>query len=90
MSINVHLHKTLQSLTNNLEIIETEGKTIGECLDHLIRRFPALEEKLFAKKGTLHNFVEIYLNLETAYPDELAKAVKDGDDIHVTLMLAGG
>jgi molybdopterin converting factor small subunit len=90
MSIKVHLHKTLQCLTNNLEIIETEGKTVGECFDHLISRFPDLREKLFDKKGKLLNHVEIYLNLETAYPDELAKPVKDGDDIHVIMMLSGG
>lgn len=90
MSIKVHLHKTLRSLTNDLEVIETEGKTVGECFNHLISRFPALREKLFDQKGKLHNHVEIYLNLETAYPDELAKAVKDGDTIHITIMLAGG
>ena len=36
------------------------------------------------------NIVEVYVNLESAYPDELAKQVKDGDEIHLTYMLAGG
>jgi hypothetical protein len=30
------------------------------------------------------------MNLQSAYPNELAKPVKDGDEIHVTLLLAGG
>jgi len=45
---------------------------------------------LFDKKGKLLNAVEIYINQESAYPDELMKPVKGGDDIHLTLMLAGG
>lgn len=90
MSIKVHLHKTQRGLTNGLEVIETEGATVGACLNQLVGRYPGLKEKLFQPNGKLHNYVEIYLNLETAYPDELAKTVKDGDDIHVTVMLAGG
>ena len=90
MSAKVHLHLTLRQHTDGQEIVEAEGATIGECLKHTIKRFPGLESALFDKKGKLNNVVEIYLNLQSAYPDELAKRVKDGDEIHVTLMLAGG
>ncbi len=90
MSVKIHLHKTLQLLTMGMEIVEAEGGTVGACLSNLVRQFPGLEEKLFDKKGKLLNTIEIYLNLQTAYPDELAKSVKDGDDIHITMMLAGG
>jgi molybdopterin converting factor small subunit len=34
--------------------------------------------------------VEVYVNNESAYPEELAKPVQDGDEIHLILMLAGG
>jgi hypothetical protein len=30
------------------------------------------------------------LNAKSAYPDELNKQVKDGDEIYLTLLLAGG
>ena len=43
-----------------------------------------------AAKGKLKNIIELYLNQESTYPEELAKAVKDGDDIHITVLLAGG
>jgi len=33
--------------------------------------------------------IEIYVNSKSAYPDELVKQVKDGDNIHITLLLAG-
>ena len=90
MGIRVHVHKTHRQFTDGLEIVEVEGKTVGDCLDRLIEQFPALKEILFDKKGRLLNIMEVYVNMESAYPEELAKKVKDGDEIHITMMLAGG
>jgi molybdopterin converting factor small subunit len=71
-------------------MIDVEGKTVGECLKNVVKKFPAMESSIFGKNGKLSNVVEIYVNLQSAYPNELAKQVKDGDEIHVTMMLAGG
>jgi hypothetical protein len=49
-----------------------------------------MESSIFAKNGKLSNIVEIYVNLKSAYPNELAKPVQDGDEIHAIMMLAGG
>jgi hypothetical protein len=49
-----------------------------------------MEKALFAKKDQLLKNVEVYLNRESAYPNELVKPVKDGDEIHLVVMLAGG
>jgi molybdopterin synthase sulfur carrier subunit len=90
VAVKVHLHLTLRRFTNDQEIIEVDGTTVGECLKKVVKQYPAMESSIFAKNGKLSNVVEIYLNLQSAYPNELAKQVKDGDDIHVTMMLAGG
>jgi len=90
VAVKVNLHLTLRQFTNGQEIIEVEGTTVGECLKKVVKQYSAMESSIFAKNGKLSNTVEIYLNLQSAYPDELAKKVKDGDEIHVTLMLAGG
>jgi len=90
VSIQVHIHKTHRQHTNGREAVEVEGKTVGECLKHLVGQFPDMEKELFGKKGDLRNLIEIYINLESAYPNELAKPVKDGDEIYITFMLAGG
>jgi molybdopterin converting factor small subunit len=71
-------------------MVEVAGKTVGDCLDHLIEQYPGMREGLFDKKGKLLNVVEVYVNNESAYPEELAKRVQDGDEIHLILMLAGG
>ena len=90
MSIKINIHRTHRQFTNGLDIVEVDGNTVGACLDNLVRQFPDMGKVLFNKKGKLVNVIEIYLNLKSAYPDELAKQVKDGDNIHITLMIAGG
>jgi len=81
---------THRQFTNGLDIVEIDGNTVGACLDNLVRQFPDMGKVLFNKKGKLLNVIEIYVNLKSAYPNELAKQVKDGDNIHITLMIAGG
>ncbi|WP_419658984.1 putative ThiS family protein [Desulfosarcina variabilis str. Montpellier] len=90
MSITLHLHKTHRQYTGGVETLEIAGNTIGECLDKLIERFPDMQGALFKDEKKLKNQIEIYLNMESAYPDELKRPVKDGDDVYVTVMLAGG
>jgi len=90
MPINVHIHKTHRQFTNGLEVVAVEGRTVGECLNQLIKQFPGMEKALFAKKDKLQNVVEVFVNHATAYPNELAQPVKHGDEIHLVVMLAGG
>ncbi len=90
MSVKIHLHRIHRPDAGGLETVEVEGRTVGDCLTALVGRFPALKAKLFTAPGKLHRNVEIYLNQESAYPDELKKPVSDGDEIHVTLILTGG
>ena len=90
MPVNVHIHTTHRQFTNGMEVVPVEGNTVGECLNHLIKEFPGMEKALFGKKDKLLNVVEVYVNHATAHPNELAKPVKDGDEIHLLVMLAGG
>jgi molybdopterin converting factor small subunit len=90
VSVKVNIHKTHRTYTDGLEVVEVEGGTVGDCLEHLVQQYPAMKEGLFDKKGKLLNVVEVYVNNESAYPEELAKSVKDGDEIQLILMLAGG
>jgi len=90
MAVKVYIHKTHRQYTNGLEVVEVKGNTVGDCLNHLVQQFPAMEKALFVKKDKLHNIVEIYVNHTTAYPNELVKPVKEGDEIHLVMMLAGG
>jgi len=90
VGIKIHIHKTHRQFTEGSEIVEVGGNTVGDCLAHLIREYPGMNQALFDKKGKLLNVIEIYVNMKSAYPDELAKTVSDGDEVHLILMLAGG
>jgi len=90
MAVKVHIHTTHRQFTNGSEVAAVDGNTVGECLSHLIKQFPGMEKALFAKKDKLLNTVEIYVNHASVYPNELVKPVKEGDEIHLVIMLAGG
>ena len=90
MSVLVHIHKSHRQCTGGLSVAKVNGKTVSECLDDLIRSYPDIKDKLFDKKGNLHTVMEIYVNLESAYPNELIKKVSDGDEIYLTAKLSGG
>ncbi len=90
MSINISIHRIHRQFTGGLDTVEVQGNNVGDCLEDLIRQFPDMRNALFDKKGKLLNAVEIYINQKSAYPDELVKPIKDEDNIHITLMLAGG
>jgi molybdopterin converting factor small subunit len=90
LSIQIKLHKTHRQFTDGQETVEVTGNSVGQCFKDLLRQFPELEKELFSKKDALKSNLEVYLNGKSAYPNELTKPVKDGDQIYLTVMLAGG
>jgi hypothetical protein len=53
MSVNVIIPKFLKYLTNNAEVANVNGNTVGECLIDLIEQYPGIKEQLFDKDGNL-------------------------------------
>ncbi len=91
MSIRVNiLSPSLQQFTDNQTVVQVFGSTVGECLDHLVRQFPGIGQRLFDRHGQLLNYVYFFINGKGAYPTDLAKPVKDGDELTISLLLPGG
>lgn len=80
----------MRHLSGGNAVVEVSGDTVGKCIDDLIEKYPTIKEKIFDKKGVLLNYIDIYVNLDSAYPEELRKKVEDGDEITIALMLCGG
>lgn len=89
IKINI-LSPSLRKFAGNQEAVEVSGKTVGECLDHLVKQFPAIEKGLFDKHGQLLNYVYFFVNGKGAHPTDLTKPVKDGDELTISLLLPGG
>ena len=49
-----------------------------------------IEEMLLGKDGKLFDYVNIFINGEDTYPDELDKPIKDGDTLHIIYIIGGG
>jgi molybdopterin converting factor small subunit len=90
MSVKINIPDFLTYLTNDQDVVETNGSTVGQCLKQLVDRFPELRGWLFGKNGNLNKTVDVYVNMESAYPEELAKPVKDGDELHIIIIISGG
>ncbi len=90
MSIKIHIHVTHRQHTNGQKTIKVEGTSVGEALNNFVGLYPGIKKELFDKKGKLRHYIEIYLNKASAYPGELEKKVKDGDEIQIITFLAGG
>ena len=71
-------------------IVEVSGSTVGECLHQVVKRYPSMKKQLFTKTGNLFDNILISVNGESAYPEQLAKTVKEGDELKIVFMISGG
>lgn len=90
MSVKIHVHVTHRRHTNGQKTIAVQGNSVEAALNHFITLYPGMKNELFDANGGLRHYIEIYLNNESAFPGELNKKVKNGDDIQIVTFLAGG
>lgn len=88
MGTKVRVHSFFLDLTEGEKVIETEGTTVGECLEFLKLRFPSTS-KLFNKVDQA-GLVVVCLNDLIIYPDEFDRLVAEDDEITIGAIVAGG
>ncbi|MBM2825535.1 MAG: putative ThiS family protein [Dehalococcoidales bacterium] len=90
MGVKINIASYLQPFTNSTAVIEVKANTVGEGISQLVKQFPDIGKMLLDMNGKLHSYVGIYVNSEDAYPESLAKPVKDGDELHILYIISGG
>ena len=71
--------------------VRANGDTVGAVLDDLALQFPLLAGKVRNDDGTLHKFVNVYVNDEDVrYLDKLDTKVADTDVLSIVPAVAGG
>ena len=78
MGVKISIPSGWQRFTHDQEVAEVNGSTVGECLEHLLRKFPGIESEFLDDNGNVFRHVDIYVNGKGAYPEELAKAIWNG------------
>jgi molybdopterin synthase sulfur carrier subunit len=91
VSVEVRIPTMLRSAVGGSSAVTVDGATIGEILDELGRRFPALAGQVVTDDGSLHKFVNVYLNDDDIrYLAKLDTKVGEGDTVSILPAVAGG
>jgi MoaD family protein len=71
--------------------VEAEGGTIAEVLEQINAKYPGFREQITMEDGSLHRFVNIYINDEDIrFMQSLETPVSAGDVVSILPALAGG
>jgi len=91
VAIEVRLPTVLRAAAGGKANISVEGETIGALLKVLADRFPGLGSQVLSSDGSLHRFVNVYLNDDDVrYLDKLDTKVIEGDVVSILPAVAGG
>jgi molybdopterin converting factor small subunit len=91
VSVEVRLPTLLRPAADGNAALHLEGATVGEVLSALVTRYPGLSGQVLTADGTLHRFVNVYLNDDDVrYLDKLETKVGDSDVVSILPAVAGG
>jgi sulfur-carrier protein len=91
MPVKVRIPTPLRKLTNELDIVSTDGGTLGAAIDGLESSYPGLKERICDEQGEIRRFVNIYINGEDVrFLSGLHSPLKAGDEISIVPAVAGG
>ncbi|HZN73828.1 MAG TPA: MoaD/ThiS family protein [Micromonosporaceae bacterium] len=91
MAIEVRIPTILRSYTGGAKAVDGAGDSLDDVLNDLDAKFPGLRGRLVTPEGTLHRFVNVYVNDEDVrFLGALEAKVSDGDTVTILPAVAGG
>ena len=91
MAVEIRLPTILRQDAGGQATVQGQGTTLGEVLEDLVRQFPNLAGKVVTEDGSLHKFVNVYVNDDDVrYLDKLDTKVGGDDSISILPAVAGG
>jgi molybdopterin synthase sulfur carrier subunit len=89
--VEVRLPTVLRSHAGGQSVVTVGGSTIGDVLRDLVAQNPGMAGQVLTEDGSLHRFVNVYLNDDDVrYLDKLDTKVADGDTVSILPAVAGG
>ena len=91
VAVDVRLPTVLRPQAGGQSTVTVKGSTIGDVLRELVSEFPGMSGQLLNEDGSLHRFVNVYVNDDDVrYLESLDTPVKDGDEVSLLPAVAGG
>ena len=91
MPVEERIPTMLRSHVGGAATASVDGATVREVLDNLVAAYPALVGQIVTPDGTLHKFVNVYVNDDDIrYLDKLDTKVTDSDTVSILPAVAGG
>jgi len=91
MATKILIPTPLRVYAGNQDVVEAEGRTVGELLANMTAEHSDLRKHLYTDDGKLRNFVNIYVNDDDIrYLDKEATLLKVGDTVSIIPSVAGG
>jgi molybdopterin converting factor small subunit len=86
MSRTVVIPLIMQKVTGGREVVEVSGRTVGECIQDLIKQYPEAKDWFNPDNA----IVWMVLNQIIINFDKLDTKVADGEHIDLILVIGGG
>ena len=91
MANKILIPTPLRVYVGNLDVVEAEGRTVGELLTNMTAEYTDLRHHLYTEDGKLRSFVNIYVNDDDIrYLDKEQTPLKPGDTVSIIPSVAGG
>jgi sulfur-carrier protein len=91
VAVEVRLPTVLRNNAGGAAVVSVDGATIGEVLAKLVAEHPGMAGQVLTDDGTLHNFVNIYVDDDDVrYLQGLDTPVADGAEVSILPAVAGG
>jgi sulfur-carrier protein len=90
MAVTVSIPTILRTHTGGAKQVQARGATLAEVIDNLEANHGGLKARL-VKEGSLHRFVNVYVNDEDVrFAGGLEATIADGDNVTILPAVAGG
>ena len=91
MPVLVNLPTVLRSHAGGERTISLEGETVGAVLTALVAQYPGMTGQVIDDSGSLHKFVNVYLNDDDVrYLSGVDTPVGASDELSILPAVAGG
>ena len=90
-TVSIRIPMILRPHVGGANKVEATGATLGALFDDLTSRFPGIAAQVLTADGTLHKFVNVYVNDDDVrYLGKLDAPIKTGDEVTILPAVAGG